>query len=127
MRKPSGIAPGSLSHQYLLSLPERALRSMSWPVIAFWGRSRWRCCAMSDGHCGADLQVCAGQEIGIRMALGASPAHLQGRILVQTLGLAALGMALGLTASRILASALGSLSGCRRNHDQQRSHPNKRN
>ena len=49
------------------------------------------------------------QEIGIRMALGASPAHLQGRILVQTLGLAALGMALGLTASRILASALGSL------------------
>jgi hypothetical protein len=29
MRKPSGIAPGSLSHQYLLSLPERALRSMS--------------------------------------------------------------------------------------------------
>jgi hypothetical protein len=29
MRKTSGIAPGSLSHQYLLSLPERALRSMS--------------------------------------------------------------------------------------------------
>lgn len=49
------------------------------------------------------------QEIGIRMALGAQAADLQGRILVQTLRLAALGLGLGIIVSRVLASALGSL------------------
>jgi predicted permease len=48
------------------------------------------------------------QEIGIRMALGASATDLQGRILLQTLGLAGIGLALGMIASRVLASALGS-------------------
>jgi predicted permease len=48
------------------------------------------------------------QEIGIRMALGASATDLQGRILLQTLGLAGLGLAVGMAASRVLASALGS-------------------
>ena len=49
------------------------------------------------------------QEIGIRMALGASATHLQSRILLRTLGLAAAGLALGMAASRALTSALGSL------------------
>lgn len=49
------------------------------------------------------------QETGIRMTLGASATHLQGRILLHTLKLAALGQALGMAASRALASALGSL------------------
>jgi len=49
------------------------------------------------------------QEIGIRMALGASATDLQGRIVLRTLGLAAVGLALGMTASRVLATALGSL------------------
>ena len=49
------------------------------------------------------------QEIGIRMALGASATHLQSRILLRTLGLAALGLGLGMAASRALTSALGSL------------------
>ncbi len=49
------------------------------------------------------------QEIGIRMALGASAIDLQNRILLQTLGLAALGLALGMVASRVLTRALGSL------------------
>ena len=49
------------------------------------------------------------QEIGIRMALGASPSDLQTRILLRTLALAASGLALGMAASRALASALGSL------------------
>jgi predicted permease len=49
------------------------------------------------------------QEIGIRMALGASAADLQGRILLQTLGLAGLGLALGMTVSRVVTNALGSL------------------
>jgi len=49
------------------------------------------------------------QEIGIRMALGASPADLQRRILVSTFGLAALGLALGIVASRALSNTLGSL------------------
>jgi predicted permease len=49
------------------------------------------------------------QEIGIRMALGASPAELQRRILLRTFGLAALGLALGVAASRALSNTLGSL------------------
>jgi predicted permease len=49
------------------------------------------------------------QEIGIRMALGASATHLQNRILLQTLGLAALGLALGMAVSRALTSVLESL------------------
>jgi predicted permease len=49
------------------------------------------------------------QEIGIRMALGASATDLQRRIVLQTLGLAALGLALGMAGSRFLSTALGSL------------------
>jgi predicted permease len=49
------------------------------------------------------------REIGIRMALGASPTNVQSRILLQTLGLAALGLALGMTASLALTGALESL------------------
>jgi predicted permease len=49
------------------------------------------------------------QEIGIRMALGASATSLQGRILLRTMGLAALGLALGMAASRALTGALESL------------------
>ena len=49
------------------------------------------------------------QEIGIRMALGASATDVQGRILLGTLGLAGLGLGLGLVISRLLTAALGSL------------------
>jgi predicted lysophospholipase L1 biosynthesis ABC-type transport system permease subunit len=49
------------------------------------------------------------QEIGIRMALGASATNLQAGILLQTLGLAGLGLALGMIVSRAVTSALGSL------------------
>jgi predicted permease len=49
------------------------------------------------------------QEIGIRIALGASPVDLQSQILLRTLALAALGLALGMAASRALSTALGSL------------------
>jgi predicted permease len=49
------------------------------------------------------------QEIGIRMALGASATDVQRRIVLRTLGLAALGLALGMAGSRVLSSALGSL------------------
>jgi len=49
------------------------------------------------------------REIGIRMALGASATNLQSRILLHTLGLTALGLALGMAVSRVLTSALGSL------------------
>ena len=49
------------------------------------------------------------QEIGIRMALGASPGAVQIGIVLRTFALAALGLVLGMTASRALASALGSL------------------
>ncbi len=44
------------------------------------------------------------QEIGIRMALGASAADLQRRIVFRTLGLAAIGLGLGMAGSRILSS-----------------------
>ncbi|HKW96477.1 MAG TPA: ABC transporter permease [Bryobacteraceae bacterium] len=49
------------------------------------------------------------QEIGIRMALGASAGDLQARIIAQTLGLAAVGMALGSAASWVLARSLSGL------------------
>jgi predicted permease len=49
------------------------------------------------------------QEIGIRMALGASAEMLQNSILLQTLGLAGIGMAAGIAASWILARALSGM------------------
>ncbi len=49
------------------------------------------------------------QEIGIRMALGASAANLQSGILLQTHGLAALGLVLGMIASGALTGTLESL------------------
>jgi predicted permease len=49
------------------------------------------------------------QEIGIRMALGASAGNLQGGILLQTLGLAAIGMLLGAAVSWALARTLSGL------------------
>jgi ABC-type antimicrobial peptide transport system permease subunit len=49
------------------------------------------------------------QEIGIRMALGASAETLQRSILLQTLGLAGIGMILGVAASWALARALSGL------------------
>jgi predicted permease len=49
------------------------------------------------------------QEIGIRIALGASTRDVQGRIVMQTLWLAATGIALGAVASWVLARAAGGL------------------
>lgn len=49
------------------------------------------------------------QEIGIRMALGATSGNLQSGIVLRTLGLTALGLLLGLVASRALSGGLGSL------------------
>ncbi|MEO7145399.1 MAG: ABC transporter permease [Bryobacteraceae bacterium] len=49
------------------------------------------------------------QELGIRMALGASAGDVQARIMVQTLGLAGLGMLIGAAVSWMLARALASL------------------
>jgi predicted permease len=49
------------------------------------------------------------REFGIRMALGASPRELEGRVLLQTLSLAGVGMLLGLAASWLLVRALRSL------------------
>jgi len=49
------------------------------------------------------------QEIGIRMALGASPSTLQMGILCQTLGLAAIGLFVGTIGSVLLTQGLKSL------------------
>jgi ABC-type antimicrobial peptide transport system permease subunit len=49
------------------------------------------------------------QEIGIRMALGASARDVQARIVVQTLQLAAVGMIFGIVASWALARSLSGL------------------
>ncbi len=49
------------------------------------------------------------QEIGIRIALGATPQDVQGRVLLRTLTLGALGLALGMAGARALSGALGSL------------------
>jgi ABC-type lipoprotein release transport system permease subunit len=49
------------------------------------------------------------QEIGIRMALGASARDVQTRIVIQTLGLAAIGMAIGVVGSLALTRSLTGL------------------
>ena len=49
------------------------------------------------------------QEIGIRMALGASARDVQTRIIAQTLRLAAIGMVLGTAASWAMVRGAGSL------------------
>jgi predicted permease len=49
------------------------------------------------------------QEIGVRMALGASAGDLQSRIVLRTLSLAGFGLVLGLAASRAFSRGLGSL------------------
>jgi predicted permease len=49
------------------------------------------------------------QELGIRMALGASAAGLQARIVLHTLRLAGIGMALGISASWMLSRTLNDL------------------
>ncbi|MBV9269271.1 MAG: FtsX-like permease family protein [Acidobacteriaceae bacterium] len=49
------------------------------------------------------------QEIGIRIALGASAVDLQSQVLLRTVGLAALGLGVGMAASRVLSNALRSL------------------
>jgi predicted permease len=49
------------------------------------------------------------QEIGIRMALGASAADVQRRIVTQTLGLASIGMAVGVAASWLIGRSLSGL------------------
>ncbi len=49
------------------------------------------------------------QEIGIRMALGASTMDVQGRIVMQTVALAAAGMTVGVAASWALARSVSSL------------------
>jgi predicted permease len=49
------------------------------------------------------------QEIGIRMALGASSGNLQARIILQTLALAAAGMAIGAVGSWVLSRWLSGM------------------
>lgn len=49
------------------------------------------------------------QEIGIRMALGASAQNVRNRIVQRTLGLTAFGLAVGMAGSRALSSGLRSL------------------
>ena len=48
------------------------------------------------------------QEIGVRIALGATARHVQARIIRETLALAAAGMVFGTVASWLLARSLGS-------------------
>jgi putative ABC transport system permease protein len=48
-------------------------------------------------------------EIGIRLALGASPRELQQRIVTQTLTLAVVGLAIGMPASWVAARAIQGL------------------
>jgi ABC-type antimicrobial peptide transport system permease subunit len=49
------------------------------------------------------------QEIGIRMALGASSLDVQAKVILQTLRLAAIGMGIGAAASWAVARSLGDL------------------
>jgi predicted permease len=49
------------------------------------------------------------QEIGVRMALGATPSDVQSRIVLRTLGLAGIGLAVGIAISWVLVRSVSGL------------------
>jgi predicted permease len=95
----------------LQTLVDKAVSPRRFVVLLLGGFAAFALILASLGIYGV-ISYSVGQrthEIGIRMALGASAGHLQGRIIVQTLGLAAMGMMLGGAAAWMLARAFQGL------------------
>ena len=107
------IEPNLPAHEFrtLQQLVDKAVSPRRLVVLLLTGFSAFALILASLGIYGV-VSYSVGQrtqEIGIRMALGASAGDLQARIIFQTLGLAAIGMLIGAAASWALASALTGL------------------
>jgi predicted permease len=95
----------------LQQLVDKAVSPRRFIVLLLSGFSAFAVVLASLGIYGV-ISYSVGQrtkEIGIRMALGASTGEVQRRIVLQTLGLAALGLLVGITASSGLAKAVSGL------------------
>jgi ABC-type antimicrobial peptide transport system permease subunit len=107
------LDPG-LPHEQFQPLQELVDRSVSPRRFTVFLLTGFACFALILASLGiyAVISYSVGQrtqELGIRMALGASPGHLQKTILLETLGLAAAGLLLGTAASALLTRTLKGL------------------
>jgi predicted permease len=107
------IEPNLPAHEFrtLQQLVDKAVSPRRLVVLLLTGFSAFALILASLGIYGV-VSYSVGQrtqEIGIRMALGASASDLQARIIFQTLGLAAVGMLIGAVASWALARTLTGL------------------
>ena len=107
------IQPNLPAHDFrtLQQLVDKAVSPRRLVVLLLTGFSAFALILASLGIYGV-VSYSVGQrtqEIGIRMALGASARHLQAGIILQTLGLAAIGIAIGAGASWGLARTLKGL------------------
>jgi predicted permease len=95
----------------LTTLVDRALSPRRFIVLLLAGFAAFALILVSLGIYGVVSYSVARrtQEIGIRMALGAQGTRVQGRIVIETLGLAAIGLAIGALAAAIAARAISGL------------------
>ena len=107
------LIPGlpKASMRPLTTLVDRALSPRRFIVLLLTGFAAFALILVSLGIYGVVSYTVARrtQEIGIRMALGAQGTRVQGRIVVETLGLAAIGLAIGALAAAIAAHAISGL------------------
>lgn len=103
--------PGGNEFRTLQQLVDKAVSPRRFVVLLLAGFSAFAVILASLGIYGVISYAVnqRTQEIGIRMALGASAGDLQARIILQTLGLAGMGILIGLAASWILTRALNGL------------------
>lgn len=107
------IAPGLSTNEFrtLEELVDKAVSPRRFVVLLLGGFSAFALMLAALGIY-AVISYSVSQratEMGIRIALGASPAELQTRIMLQTLQLASLGMLAGSLISWMFARALGNL------------------
>lgn len=95
----------------LTSLVDRALSPRRFIVLLLTGFATFALVLVSLGIYGVVSYSVTRrtQEIGIRMALGAQGGRVQGQMVMETLGLAAIGLAIGALASVVAARALSGL------------------
>ncbi len=107
------LEPNLPAHEFrtLQQLVDKAVSPRRFVVLLLGGFAAFALILASLGIYGVISYSVAQrtQEIGIRMALGASNGDLQTGIILQTLGLAAIGMSLGIVASWILARTISGL------------------
>jgi len=107
------ISPGIAGADFrpLQRLVDKAVSSRKFTVMLLGGFALFALILASLGIYGVISYSVSQrtQEIGIRMALGASAGRLQAKIVLHTLGLAGIGMLVGTVASWALARSLSGL------------------